>query len=313
METLSILQEKLGAFRLEENKDIGMFFTLRIPVQAEYYFEPTSQEDWTRAIQTVYLHNIPLFILGGGSNYAVMQPIVRGLVLRNQYKGISIISQTEQQAQIHVASGTIMSQLVRFANDYGFAGLEYHMGLPGTVGGAIVMNSKWTQPQAYVGDVIESVELLNREGQMRVMPRDYMEFSYGYSKVQDTEEIVLGATFLLQKEDPEVLKKRSMDVLDYRRSTQPHGVATSGCFFKNIEEEDKQRLGIPTKSAGYLIDHAGLKGLRKGAFVVSETHANFIINEGQGTLEDLQNLIQTIKETVHERYNIELREEVIVL
>ena len=97
----------------------------------------------------------------------------------------------------------------------------------------------------------------------------------------------------------------------YRKETQPFGVATSGCFFRNISKEDQERLKLPSTSAGYLIDHAGLKTTQVGDFIVSDKHANFIINKGSGKAEDLLKLVDKIKEEVNKKYGVDLEEEVI--
>ncbi len=165
------------------------------------------------------------------------------------------------------------------------------------------MNSKWTKPLNYFGDRLISATLLDNEGNEKQVDHDYFKFAYDYSRLQETHEILVDAVFHLPKADPAVLQKRSQDALAYRKSTQPFGVASSGCMFQNVDG----------RSAGELIDRAGLKGARVGSFVVSDKHANFIINEGEGRTEDLKKLLEMIKTKVREVHGVELQEEVRII
>ena len=185
----------------------------------------------------------------------------------------------------------------------GFEGLDYHFGLPGTVGGAIYMNSKWTKPLSYYGDNLVSANLVDNRGQVKTVKKSYFKFAYDFSILQKTKELLLDAVFKLKKSKPEIVKQHADFAMDYRKKTQPFGVFTSGCFFKNIDGQ----------SAGRLIDQAGLKGKRIGGFQVSEKHANFIINDGSGKPEDLKKLLQLIKTKVKEKFGIKLEEEVIII
>lgn len=298
--------------RIRQDKDISPYFTLKTKTTAQYYLEAFTKEDIVNAVRLTSQENIPLFILGGGSNIAVVSDVIKGLVLRNMYKKKEIVSDTSDYSDILISSGYPMSLVVKETIQSGLAGFEYHRGLPGTLGGAIYMNSKWTKNLSYAGDSLISAQIVNSHGEERTVDRDYFEFAYDYSILQKTGELFLEGTFRLKKEDPEVLEERAKNALEYRHATQPFGVATGGCFFQNISEEEQKKLHLPTKSAGYLIDKAGLKGFKIGAFQVSDIHANFIINTGDGKPEDLHNMIDHIKSTVKEKFGVELREEVVI-
>ncbi len=175
------------------------------------------------------------------------------------------------------------------------------------------MNSKWTTPLNYIGDHLIFAHILDKDGNIKKVTRDYFNFAYDYSIIQETKEIILEAVFRLQKHYSEDLKERSKSALEYRKQTQPHGVSTGGCFFQNIGIEDAERLGFGTTSAGNLIDKAGLKGKEIGGFVVSDKHANFIVNTGEGKAEDLVQLLSFVKKTVKEKFDVDLKEEVVVV
>ncbi len=312
MDIFNTLQEHFGD-RVKQNKDISPYFTLRTKTQAELYIEAESREDWIKIVTFSHENNLPLFILGGGSNMAVTKDVIPGLTVRNLHQRKEIISETDESADLLVTSGYSVGRLVMETAAMGLEGFEYHMGLPGSVGGALYMNSKWTKPVTYFGDSLITAYLLTRTGEEKKVDRNYFNFAYDYSILQETKEIVLEAVFRLKKNDPETLKKRAQESSQYRHQTQPHGIATAGCFFQNISDEDQQRLGVHTKSAGNLVDKAGLKGKQIGEFVVSDLHANFIINKGEGKPEDLKTLLNLVKKTVKDKYNVDLKEEVVIV
>ena len=307
-----ILEKKMGE-RIQKNKNLAPFFALKMHSVAEYYFEPTNIQDWKEIMNIVFEYDIPYLIIGGGSNIAVFQERISGIVLRNRFIDKSIEDETVDYVDFNISSGYPMSMLVKETVDLGYSGFEYHYGLPGTLGGAIYMNSKWTRPLSYVSDSLMIATIMDIEGMVRQESRDYFEFAYDYSMLQNTGEIFLEGIFRLTKHDVVDLQKRSEEAMDYRKNTQPFGVATGGCFFQNISKKEQERDSLPTGSAGYLIDAAGLKGKTIGGFQVSEKHANFIINTGNGKSEDLRELIDVVKAKVKDQFDIELKEEVRVV
>jgi UDP-N-acetylenolpyruvoylglucosamine reductase len=312
-ELLHALEEILGTGRVAENKDITHYTTMKSSTHAQYFFEAESYQDWEKVGTIIQKVLLPVFPLGGGSNLAIVHDTVEGLVVRNLYQEQEVLKEDDKHVQLLVASGCPVGRLVTQCIEKGWAGLEYHLGLPGTVGGAIYMNSKWMHPETYFGDNLLYAYILGKDGTVRQESRDYFHFAYDYSSLQKTKEIILGAAFNLTKESPADLKKRAHEALAYRKQTQPFGVSTSGCFFRNIPKEEQEKHHLPTTSAGYLIDHAGLKNTQLGDFIVSDKHANFIINTGHGKPEDLLSLIQMVKDKVHEKYGVHLEEEVVVV
>ncbi len=304
-----ILEKKMGD-RIEKNKVLSHFFTLKMHTIAEYFFEPKSIEDWKEIMTIVYEYNIPYLVIGGGSNVAVFQERISGIVLRNRFISKSIENETSEYVDLNISSGYPMSMLIKETVELGLSGFEYHYGLPGTVGGAIYMNSKWTRPLSYVSDSLMIASIMDSDAVIREETRDYFEFAYDFSKLQVTGELFLNGVFRLMKHDSIELKKRAEDALWYRKDTQPFGVATGGCFFQNISQEEQKKRSLLTGSAGYLIDAAGLKGKTIGGFQISKKHANFIINTGDGKHEELRELISLVKETVKQKFDIDLKDEV---
>lgn len=299
--------------KIEKNKDIGNFLTLKTKVIAQYFFQAKTREDLVDIKRYSLEKKLPLLIIGGGSNFAIVKEKIEGIVVKNDYKKLEILEDKNNQVTISVSSGYPVSLLIARSIEMGWSGFEYHLGLPGTVGGAIYMNSKWTKPLNYFSDNLISAYLLDNQSKVKKVDKKYFNFAYDFSILQKTKEILLEGIFCLKKDDPKKIKKRADDALTYRKKTQPFGVFTSGCFFQNISEEEKQRKNLPTTSAGYLIDKAGLKGFSIGDFYVSDIHANFIINKGNGKREDLIKLLSIIKNKIKEKFEIELKEEVIIV
>ena len=289
--------------RIEKNKDLSHYLTLRNQVKAEYFLEARTRGDLIEAKKYCLKNKLPLFMLGGGSNLAIIKEKIEGLIVKNNYLDLKILKESKNKITISVSSGYPVSLLVAKSIAAGWEGFEYHKGLPGTVGGAIYMNSKWTKPPIYFGDSLVYAYLVNNRGEVKKVNRDYFKFAYDYSILQKTKEIVLEGIFELKKSNAKILQEKADWALLYRKKTQPFGIASSGCFFRN-----------PGKiSAGYLIDKVGLKGYAVGDDFVSPIHANFIINKGKGKSKDLIKLLGIIKNKVKEKFDIELEEEVIVI
>ena len=287
----------------QQNVNLKQFTTVKSPAVASHFTTVKTREELIEAAQYGHKQNLDVLVIGGGSNTVFASQTVNKFVIRNQYFNFETISETDSTADVKVSSGLPISILINKTIEKGLEGFEYHQGLPGSVGGALHMNSKWTRPLMYFGDRLISATLLDKEGNEKTVDRNYFNFAYDFSELQNTKEILVEAVFRLKKGNPEILRQRAAEALAYRIDTQPFGVASSGCMFQNLDG----------KSAGELIDKAGLKGARVGDFVVSEKHANFIINEGDGKVEDLKKLLEIIKIKVKEVHGVELKEEVRII
>lgn len=324
MTIFELLEERLGKGRVKESEPLARFTTLKIGGSAQYFYIAQTTDEVVKAVRAALEAKVPYFILGGGSNIVVADSGLVGLVIRNEARSIKIVKRLGnvkggqmkiQQALVEADTGALINQLVRFTCDEGLGGLERHLGLPGTVGGALYMNSKWTKPPAYVGDALYKADVLDRSGKVKVIGHDYFNFAYDQSILQKTHETVLAATFLLSAENPKLLWQRANASMEYRRNTQPMGVATAGCTFRNIPLSHAIRLATPnqTTSAGYLVDQVGLKNFQIGKAKFSDKHANFILNLGNATATDVKRLIDEAKKRVQERFNVEIEPEIVLL
>lgn len=302
---LSELEKYLGKGRVRQNLELAPFTTMKVGGPAEYYFEAETDEDLINAVKAVHALNIPLHIFGGISNVIIGPMGLKGLVVKNLVAYKKIVEDDGDHVILRVSSGYNMTRLAKETAEDGYGGLEYHLGLPGTVGGGLCVNSGWYAhpPSKYVGDPVVRVCLIDKNGETRNEQKGYFNFAYDYSILKDTGEIVIWVDFKLKKADPQALILHGQDALNYRKKTQPFGIPSSGCYFQNLDGE----------SAGKIIDEAGLKGYTIGGAQVSTVHANFIVNTGNATAHDVQQLVEHIKKTVKAKKGIDLEEEVICL
>ncbi len=318
----SFIQE-LNSPRLQFNEPLSKHTYFRVGGPADLFLPVNSSAEFILAVKMALKHQLPYFVLGGGSNLLISDQGFRGLVIKNQtrqisLKGFSGGSLKTGQLQvdkilIQAESGVLANQLIRYTLDEGYAGLEDFLGLPGTVGGAIFNNSHHLGK--LIGDLVVEVEVLTTQGELKKYSQSELEFAYDSSRFQRTKETILNVTFQLTKGNKNDLWRKAEAAVKRRVQTQPLSQPSSGCIFKNISLAEAMRVGTPnhTRSAGYLIDRAGLKGVKIGGAMVSDRHANFIINTGQATAQDVLDLADLIKKTVKEKFAVDLQFEVFLL
>jgi len=312
--------KKAIALDVQEHINLASYTTYKIGGPADLFIEARSTSDIVLAVTTAQRYHIPWFIIGGGSNILIGDKGFRGLVIRNLTNKITVrgmkgaITKGVQGGSVYVEaeSGVPFNTLVRYTIEEGLEGLEMHLGLPGSVGGAVYMNSKWTRPTAFVGDRVYQATILTPQGDVTSVSKEYFQFSYGSSSMQKSGDIVLMVLFELTRSTKEKLWTVANDSINYRKHTQPQGVKTAGCVFKNISMVEAVSAGTPdhTTSAGYLLDHAGCKTFRVNDAAVSQVHANFVVNTGKATSHDMVQLINQMKEQVKLKFGVSLVEEI---
>ena len=306
-----------------ENVLLAPLATLKIGGPADLFYEARTVEELVEAVRKARELGVPITIIGGGTNVLIGDRGIRGLVIKNSSGMITIrgmkgkYQRGEAKGSVFVEadSGVVFNKLVRFTVEEGFGGLEAHLGLPGSVGGAIFMNSKWTKPTSYVGDAVYQVTILTPQDEIKVVDRLYFRFAYDTSIIQKTNDIVLRVVFVLAPGGKEELWKVANNSINYRRESQPQGVKSSGCTFRNISKVQAITAATPnhTTSAGFLVDHAGLKGMCVGDAQISPIHANFIVNNGHAKASDMVELIELARLKVKEQFGVELAEEIVRL
>jgi UDP-N-acetylmuramate dehydrogenase len=296
-----------GADRLRSNVPLAPFTTFRVGGPAESLIEARSSSEIVTALKIAHDAQVPVTILGGGSNVLVADGGVRGLVIRT--RGGDVVALDE--GRVRADAAVTINGLVRWTINHGCAGLEAWAGTPGTVGGAVFGNAHFGG--RLIGDLVSEVRLAARDGVTSEAPASSMAFGYDRSRLQDSGEILLSAVFRVSTGDPAALRAAARASLAFRKRTQPLDTPSAGCIFQNPEAgRDAVPEGLPW-SAGALVDRAGLKGAVVGGARVSRTHGNFIVNEGTATAADIRRLIDRCKRAVRDRFGVELREEIVYL
>lgn len=240
-------------------------------------------------------HEIPVTVIGNGSNLLVGDKGIRGLVIElgKNAQGIEL-----DGTNIKVEAGCILGKAANEAASHGLAGMEFAAGIPGSVGGAVVMNAG-----AYGGEIcqiIREAEVLTPEGEVRTISRDDLELSYRHSCIPEKHYIVLNATFELSKESPEDIFAKMDELKQKRVEKQPLNYPSAGSTFKRPEGY----------FAGKLIMDAGLRGYQVGGAQVSEKHCGFVINRDNATAADIVDLMRDVSRIVEEKYHVTLEPEV---
>lgn len=319
--------KNLRSDRLLIDIQMSQFTSFRLGGPVDLFFRASTSADLINAVTQAVRFHIPFFIIGGGTNLLVTDGGFRGLVIKNEtnqirpiaFKGgksrsnknLAKVSQVLYEAE----GGVLVNRLVRFALDQGLQGLEYFLGQPGTVGGAVWINAHNMYENKFIGDSIIAGKIFSVKKGIRTVDRNYFKFGYDSSILQTSKDVVLSITFEFTVGDKYHLWQIGNEVLRYRRETQPGGVYSAGCTFRNISKSDAIRLATPqfTCSAGYIIESLGLKGKREGKVQFSPHHANFIIHQGEGKANDVLKLITLAKTKAKQKYALDLKPEIVIL
>lgn len=291
----------------------------KIGGNAEVFYGAPNRQEAADLLSFCNKNNIEFHILGGASNAIIADEGLKGLVLSLDFKELEIISETNDQLIIRADAGIKTAHLVAQAANQGGAGLEGFIGVPGTLGGAIYNNAHYLGN--LIGNHIKEVEAFDvKKGQVIIFSHEKCEFAYEQSVFQkDKNLLIFSAIFVLKKDSPEAIKKRIKDSMERRESRQPLNLPSCGCVFQNPRNTDALKKLFPKFAeaefipSGFLIEEAGLKGMREGDIQVSEKHAAFFVNVGEGKASDVKKLIAKVKAVVLEKFNVILKEEVFYL
>jgi UDP-N-acetylmuramate dehydrogenase len=277
---------------------------------AEYFAEPNTEEELFDLIEFARHENIPFMIVGKGSNVIFPDEGFSGLVITLIHYEQNQILFDEERPFVTASAGIFLYRLCLACRDHGLGGAEFLANIPGTVGGAVIMNagfSRFAGQRNEIGDILEEVAVLTPEGQKETWTKKDLHFSYRHSNLEG--RIVLSATLHLWPRPSDVIQKEIRANFDYRNHKQDLKHPSSGSIFKNPET----LLNNERVTAGQLIDRLELKGTRIGNAMVSEKHGNYIINTGGAKSADLVQLIQQIQKTVLDATGIQLEPEVRII
>ena len=276
------------------NESLKKHTTYGIGGPADLMIFPKSKQDLIKVIEIINENKIQLTILGSGSNVLVSDNGIRGAVisLKNSLKQIEVDDNI-----LYAECGTMLGKIVKHAVKNNLIGLENLNGVPGTLGGALIMNAG-----AWGGEISENlihVEVINLKSEIQKIQKKDLNFSYRQSSF-NKDDILLSAKFNLQKADKDVIKENFIEAQSGRKKSQPLNKRSAGSLFKNPKNN----------SAGKLLDEAGLKGFSIGDAKISEKHANFFINDGDASSRDMLMLIKKAHKEVKDKFNVNLSLEV---
>ena len=287
--------ELLGKDKVLTNEPMSCHTTFRIGGPADYFLIPETFEEVRDILSICREEDVPYFILGNGSNLLVSDKGYRGVIIQ-MFRNMSSIA--VEGTKIHASSGALLSAVAAAARNASLTGFEFAGGIPGTLGGAVVMNAG-----AYGGemkDVLESVTVMDEEGEIFTLPASELHMGYRSSIIKSAGYLVLEAVISLQEGNQEQIKERMRELTEQRTSKQPLEYPSAGSTFKRPEGY----------FAGKLIMDSGLRGYRVGGAQVSEKHCGFVINTGDATAEDVRTLMKNVSDIVSDKFGVTLEPEV---
>lgn len=289
------LVQIVGEERVRTDEPMKNHTTFRVGGPADFFVTPETSEEVRAVVDMCRSEEIDCHIIGNGSNLLVSDRGVRGVVVQIAKVMNKIESNGEQ---IRAQAGALLSEVAAHALKDGLAGFEFAAGIPGTLGGACVMNAG-----AYGGemkDVLYEVTVLTPQGEFRILKEDELELGYRTSVIARKGYIVLEAVIRLKKGDEEEIRRQMEDLRDRRISKQPLEYPSAGSTFKRPEGY----------FAGKLIQDAGLRGYTFGGAQVSEKHCGFVINRGDATAAEVAELMRRVADKVEEQFKVRLEPEV---
>ena len=284
--------------RLLFHEPMNRHTTFRVGGEAECMAVVETQDELSQLVSYLGRIEQEYFVLGNGSNLLVGDKGYRGIVVK---LGPQLSAVRVEQDHIAAGAGALLSQVAFAARDAGLSGMEFAAGIPGSIGGGIVMNAG-----AYGGEmkqIVKMVRVMDKEGEILTLDNDTMEFGYRTSIIRNRPFIVLGVVLKLTPGNRDEISAKMEELMKQRKSKQPLEYPSAGCTFKRPEGY----------YAGKLIMDAGLRGYRIGGAQVSEKHCGFVINSGGASAADIREVIEEVQERVRDRFHVRLEPEVIFL
>lgn len=301
------IKKMFASFGLETQKSMDRYTSFRVGGPADLLVLPQTMEQVIALVKTAQKAKLPVTIIGGGTNVLISDKGIRGLVIiltrlkqdiEQTTPHMNTGEKSPDQIYLTALAGERLGSICRYAADAGLTGLEWAAGIPGTIGGAVIMNAGAFGCD--ISRVVTEILVLDLATlETAVLPKNNLHFSY--RKLALENSIVLKVRLGLTKADIKTVRDTFYRNLKTKQSTQPVSQASAGCFFKNPP-------GF--KSAGFLIEQAGMKKARCNGAMVSDLHANFIVNQDNACATDILNLADQVKKSVYEKFGINLKKEV---
>lgn len=295
---IEALREFVPSENIHIQEPMAAHTTFRVGGPADCLVELENTEQLRRIQHYFHLIEMPSFVLGNGSNVIVSDGGYEGVILQI---GSRMNKITVEGSHVVAQAGALLSQTARAAMENGLTGMEFASGIPGTVGGGVVMNAG-----AYGGEmsqIVKTVTVVNSDGEIMVLENESMEFAYRYSTIRNHPFVVTEVSFELKQGDKEEIRAKMEELSEKRRKKQPLEFPSAGSTFKRPEGH----------FAGQLIMDAGLRGFQIGGARVSDKHCGFVVNAGNATAADVMDVICEVQERVKEKFQVDLEPEVVLL
>lgn len=302
-EFAATLLEQLPKADIRQSEDMKEHTTFRVGGAADFYINVRSVEDLKTGIACCRQYDMPVYVLGNGSNVLVSDQGIRGVVFQLDHDFSKVEIEQAEDGAIYVTAeaGAMLSKLGKLMLEKGLTGFEWAAGIPGTIGGAVYMNAG-----AYGGemkDIVCSVTVLTKDLEIETRELSQLCLSYRHSSLMDEEAYILSVTFALQRGEQREIAARMEELAGKRKQKQPLEYPSAGSTFKRPEGY----------FAGKLIEDAGLRGYRVGGAQISEKHCGFVINRDNATAQDIYQLTEDVKRIVKEQFGVEMEREIALL
>lgn len=307
---------------VEKNKILAPLTNFKIGNEALYFLILENYNDLEDFLELKEKFSLPIFILGGGTNLLFNK--FTGFVIKTNFKEFEILDQKENEFFLKIGANLLVAEVLERLTNLSLAGLEWAGGLPGEIGGAIRGNAGCFGRE--IKDILLGAEALNlKTGEKKFFKNEEINFGYRFSLFKKEKDwLILNGVFKFKKENQELIKKTIEEKINYRKEKHPLEYPNAGSIFKNIKLEtaseklktlalEKNKIKndpFPVIPTAFVISELGLKGFQIGQAKVSEKHANFIINLGKASFEDVVNLIDYLKKKVEDEFEVSLEEEI---
>ncbi|MCX5751453.1 MAG: UDP-N-acetylmuramate dehydrogenase [Candidatus Saganbacteria bacterium] len=296
-ENIKQFLKQLGEIEIKEKEPLRRHTTFKIGGPADFFISVGNKESLKKLLLFSFDSKLPVFMIGGGSNLLVSDQGINGLVLHLDGE-FNIIKETQADGSVICGAGIPFTKLIAEAAENGLGGLEFGWGIPGTVGGAVINNAG--SKGEWILDYVEKIRFLTSNGEEGTINRGQIISAYRFSGLKHEDRVITEVFLKLVKKDKQEIKKSLEEFAGKRKHSQPLDMPSAGSVFKNPK-------GC---FAANLIEESGCKGLREGGVMVSNRHANFIVNVGGGKAKEVLSLIKTIRERVKTRFGVNLELEI---
>jgi UDP-N-acetylmuramate dehydrogenase len=314
--TEKLLKDAFGEQRVKTHEPMSKHTSLHTGGLAELYVEVEKTEDLFTAVTIAADHDVPITILGSGTSALVSDNGIAGLVIKNncrKFELLSMVGKVRNQqiavdkAYVYAEAGALMNSVVRYVIEQGYGGLEYALGLPGTVGGALTTNASYPPANFSIGDRVHKAKVLKPTGEIAEVGQEYFHFQLQKSTLIETGDIVLSVMFALTPSQQSLLWQRGDEALAFRTSFEKEGQHRPSTYrVITISKTETLVHNSPLPDVSFLLSHSGLLESKHGAMMLCKDNPNFIINCGEGKTSDVIGLLSDIKQKIKAKYTIDV-------